>query len=74
MLEDGDYNDSVHNLIESQSVNAEYAVGVTGDNFAEVFANMDDEYFKARSIDMKDISERVINVLCGNDMGKRPWR
>ena len=69
MLEDGDYNDSVHNLIESQSVNAEYAVGVTGDNFAEVFANMDDEYFKARSIDMKDISERVINVLCGNDMG-----
>ena len=59
----------IHNLIESQSVNAEYAVGVTGDNFAEVFANMDDEYFKARSIDMKDISERVINVLCGNDMG-----
>lgn len=67
MLEDGDYNDSIHNLIKTQEVNAEYAVGVTGDNFAEIFANMDDEYFKARSIDMKDISERVINVLCGND-------
>lgn len=67
MLEDGDYNDSVHNLIKTQEVNAEYAVGVTGDNFANIFANMDDEYFKARSIDMKDISERVITVLCGND-------
>ena len=65
MLEDGDYNDSVHNLIKTQEVNAEYAVGVTGDNFAEIFANMDDEYFKARSIDVKDISERVIRVLCG---------
>lgn len=66
MLEDGDYNDSVYSLIRNQQVNAEYAVGTTGDNFAEMFANMDDEYFKARSIDMKDISERVIAVLNGN--------
>ena len=66
MLEDGDYNDSVYNLIKNQNVNAEYAVATTGDNFAEMFANMDDEYFKARSIDMKDISERVISVLNGN--------
>jgi phosphotransferase system enzyme I (PtsI) len=68
MLEDGDYNDSVHNLITSQTVNAEYAVATTGDNFAEMFANMDDEYFKARSIDVKDISERVITILNGNDV------
>ena len=66
MLDDGDYNDSVHNLIEAQGVNAEYAVATTGDNFADMFANMDDEYFKARSVDVKDISERVIAVLNGN--------
>ena len=65
MLEDGDYNESVHNYITSQKVNAEYAVASTGDNFASVFANMEDEYFKARSADMKDISERVIAVLSG---------
>jgi phosphotransferase system enzyme I (PtsI) len=55
MLDDDDYNDSVHNLINSQSLNAEYAVATTGDNFADIFANMDDEYFKARSADVKDI-------------------
>lgn len=65
MLEDDDYNDSVHNLITTQSINAEYAVAATGDNFAEMFANMDDEYFKARSADVKDISERVLSVLSG---------
>lgn len=65
MLEDGDFNDSVHNLINAQSVNAEYAVATTGDNFADMFANMDDEYFKARSADIKDISERVLAVLNG---------
>lgn len=67
MLEDDDYNDSVHNIISSQGVNAEYAVGVTGDNFAEMFANMDDEYFKARSADIKDISERILSILNGNN-------
>ena len=52
MLEDDDYNDSVKNIITSQKVNAEYAVGVTGDNFSEMFANMEDDYFKARSADV----------------------
>lgn len=65
MLEDEDYNDSVKNIIETQMVNAEYAVATTGDNFAAMFASMDDEYFQARSVDMKDISERVIDVLMG---------
>lgn len=69
MLEDGDYNDSIYNLITGQSVNAEYAVATTGDNFSEMFANMEDEYFKARAIDIKDISERVITILNGNDAG-----
>lgn len=67
MLEDGDYNDSVYNIIKSQEINAEYAVATTGDNFATMFANMDDEYFKARAIDVKDISERVISILSGNN-------
>lgn len=67
MLEDDDYNDSVTNIISSQGVNAEYAVGITGDNFAEMFANMDDEYFQARSADVKDISERVLSVLSGQE-------
>ena len=67
MLDDGDYIDSIHNLIEGQNVNAEYAVAQTGDNFAKMFADMDDEYFKARSVDVKDISERVITILNGND-------
>lgn len=66
MLEDGDYNDSVYNMITAQKVNAEYAVASTGDNFAEMFANMDDDYFKARSADVKDISERVVAILNGN--------
>ena len=66
MLDDGDYNDSVKNIVESQQVNAEYAVASTGDNFAEMFANMDDEYFRARSADVKDISERVISILQGD--------
>ncbi len=70
MLEDDDYNDSVKNIIETQMVNAEYAVATTGDNFASMFASMDDEYFQARSVDMKDISERVINVLMGGGEAK----
>ncbi|WP_310603416.1 phosphoenolpyruvate-utilizing N-terminal domain-containing protein, partial [Anaerosporobacter sp.] len=67
MLEDEDYNDSVYNLIQNQNLNAEYAVATTGDNFSEMFANMDDEYFQARSIDIKDISERIIAILNGKD-------
>jgi phosphotransferase system enzyme I (PtsI) len=67
MLEDDDYNNFVRNQIETQLVNAEYAVAVTEDNFFNIFANMEDEYFKARSIDIKDISERVINILTGKN-------
>ncbi|MGN0639931.1 MAG: phosphoenolpyruvate--protein phosphotransferase [Oscillospiraceae bacterium] len=65
MLDDEDYNDSVTNIINTQSVNAEYAVSVTGDNFSNMFASMDDEYMKARSADVKDISERLVRELCG---------
>jgi phosphotransferase system enzyme I (PtsI) len=66
MLQDEDYNDSVKNIIATQQVNAEYAVAVTGDNFSQLFASMDNEYFQARSADVKDVSERVISVLTGN--------
>ena len=65
MLEDDDYVDSVENIISSQMVNAEFAVAQTGDNFAEMFANMDDEYFRGRAADIKDVSERLITVLSG---------
>lgn len=68
MLDDDDYNDSIYNIIRNDGVNAEFAVATTGDNFAKMFAEMDDEYFKARSADVKDISERVIGVLLGRNM------
>lgn len=63
MMDDDDYNDSIANIIENQSVNAEYAVAVTADNFAEMFASMDDAYMQARSADVKDISNRIISCL-----------
>ena len=63
MIEDEDYNESILSIIETQSVNAEYAVAVTGDNFAEMFASMDDTYMQARSADVKDISNRIISCL-----------
>ena len=76
MLEDDDFNDSIRNTIESQKVNAEYAVATTGDNFAKMFEEMDDEYFRARSADIKDIAERVGSVLQGaeakNALGDEP--
>ncbi len=65
MLDDLDYEESIINMIRTQGINAEYAVAATGDNFAEMFAAMDDEYMKARSVDIKDISNRVIRVLQG---------
>lgn len=65
LLEDDDFNDSIHNTIETQKVNAEYAAALAGDNFSKMFSEMDDDYFKARAADMKDISERVIKVLSG---------
>ena len=60
MVEDDDYNESVNSIIDSQSVNAEYAVAVTADNFAEMFGSMEDEYMKARAADVRDISNRII--------------
>ena len=63
MLEDMDYNDSICNIIETQSVNAEYAVAVTSDNFAEMFGAMDDAYMKERAADIRDISNRLIRNL-----------
>ncbi len=69
MLEDDDYNESIENIIRMQQVNAEYAVASTGDNFAQMFAAMEDDYMRARSADVKDISERVLNVLGGGTSG-----
>lgn len=71
MLEDRDYSDSVKNIIETQSVNAEYAVAATGDNFARMFSGMEDEYFRAKAEDVQDISERVIGILSGRRKKKR---
>ena len=65
MLEDEDYLDAVQNIIDTQEVNAEYAVAVTGDNFAQMFAAMEDEYMRGRAADVKDISERIVRVLSG---------
>lgn len=65
MLEDEDYLESMENMIRTELVNAEYAAAATGDNFAEMFAAMDDEYMKARSADVKDISERLVCNLSG---------
>ena len=69
MLEDDDYNESVENIIRMQQVNAEYALASTGDNFAQMFSAMDDDYMRARSADVKDISERVLSVLGGRATG-----
>ena len=71
MLEDRDYSDSVKNIIETQSVNAEYAVAATGDNCARMFSGMEDEYFRAKEEDVQDISERVIGILSGRRKKKR---
>lgn len=65
MLEDGDYNESVENIVRSSHVNAEYAVASTGDNFSQMFASMEDDYMRARAADVKDISERLIANLQG---------
>lgn len=67
MIEDEDYNESIASIIETQSVNAEYAVAVTADNFSEMFASMDDAYMQARSADVKDISNRIISCLSDGD-------
>lgn len=65
MLEDGDYNESVQNMIQSNCINAEFAVAATGDNLSQMFAAMQDEYMRARAADIKDITERIIGNLQG---------
>lgn len=67
MLQDEDYSDSVKNIINTQHVNAEYAVGVTSDNYSNMFAVMEDDYMRERAMDVKDVSERVISILKGTD-------
>ena len=67
MLEDDDYLEAIQNTIRTEQVNAEYAVATTGDNFATMFASMDDDYMKARSADIKDISERLVRNLSGQE-------
>ena len=69
MLDDDDYIESVKNIIETQMVNAEYAVAQTGDNFFQMFSAMDDEYMRGRAADVKDITERIINILLGAGKG-----
>lgn len=73
MLDDGDYLDSIENIIRTQELNAEYAVATTSDNFANMFTAMDDEYMQGRAADVKDISERVITILTGKSIGAREY-
>lgn len=69
MMEDDGYNESVENIIRSQGVNAEYAVATTGDNYAQMFSAMDDDYMRERAADVRDISERLLNILNGVETG-----
>lgn len=70
MIEDADYGDSIENIIKNESINAEYAIGVTCENFAAMFSSMDDDYMKERATDVRDISERLLNVLSGKEEKK----
>lgn len=67
MIEDDDYNEAIIEMINGQSVNAEYAVAVTADNFAEMFSSMDDSYMQARAADVRDISNRIIACMSGGE-------
>ena len=69
MMEDDGYNESVENIIRSQGVNAEYAVATTGDNYAQMFSAMDDDYMRERAADVRDISERLLTILDGEETG-----
>ena len=68
-MEDDGYNESVENIIRSQGVNAEYAVATTGDNYAQMFSAMDDDYMRERAADVRDISERLLTILNGEETG-----
>ncbi len=70
MLEDGDYQESIENIIHTQQVNAEYAVAQTADNFAQMFSSMEDDYMRGRAADVKDISERLLSILQGEEAVK----
>ena len=71
MLEDLDYLESIENIIRTQEVNAEFAVATTADNFSQMFASMDDAYMQGRAADVKDVSERVLDILCGTSEGMK---
>ena len=71
MLEDLDYLESIENIIRTQEVNAEFAVATTADNFAQMFAAIDDAYMQGRAADVKDVSERVLDILCGVSGGMK---
>ena len=71
MLEDLDYLESIENIIRTQEVNAEFAVATTADHFAQMFAAMDDAYMQGRAADVKDVSERVLDILCGVSGGMK---
>ena len=72
ILEGDQFDDSIRSAIESQNVNAEYAVAVAGDDLAKMFEAMDDEYFRARSADIRDLSERLISILQGDSVKSAP--
>lgn len=65
MLEDGEFGDSIRNIIRDDKMNAEYAVHTTGETFAMMFEAMDDDYFRARAVDIRDISSRMVQILQG---------
>ena len=65
MLSDMDYVESITNMIRMQNVNAEYAIAMTSDNFSTLFETMDDDYMRARAADVKDVSNRLIQILSG---------
>ena len=69
MVDDEDFIESAEGIIDTENVNAEYAVAQTGDNFAKMFSEMEEEYFRGRAADIKDITERIINALCGGSLG-----
>ncbi|MBQ9134934.1 MAG: phosphoenolpyruvate--protein phosphotransferase [Lachnospiraceae bacterium] len=67
MLQDDSFIEAIENIISAQSVNAEYAIAVTSDNFYKMFSDMEDNYMRARAADVKDISERMLRILTGAD-------
>ena len=65
MAEDLDYEEAIEDRIVNQKMNAEAAVSDTSEQFAEMFASMDDAYMQARAADVKDVSQRILGILCG---------